>query len=115
MAKHIEKDHKLWNYAFYMVHLYTLDISDHNGVESYVFACFESGDITWMPAYRALCIEEVGGSAIEDGGGDGEGAEEAPEEEIDLNSLYVEWNKYVILINKQLEALLEKKKNFDEI
>jgi hypothetical protein len=40
MAKHIEKDHKLWYYAFYMVHLYTLDISDHNGVESYVFRCF---------------------------------------------------------------------------
>lgn len=71
MAKHIEKDHKLWNYAFYMVHLYTLDISDHNGVESYVFSCFNSGDITWMPAYRALCIEEVGGSVVEDDGGDG--------------------------------------------
>ena len=75
MAKHIEKDHKLWFYAFYMVHLHTMDISDHNGVESYVFRCYVERDISWMPAYRALCIEEVGGSVIDDSQGGDEGAQ----------------------------------------
>lgn len=102
MAKHIEKDHKLWYYAFYMVHLYTLDISDHNGVESYVFRCFQNADISWMPAYRALCIEEVGGSVIDDsqGGNEGGQGEESPEDEIDLNALFFDWSKYIIEINK---------------
>ena len=34
---HIEKDHNLWQYVFYIVHLNTKDKSDHNGLESYVF------------------------------------------------------------------------------
>lgn len=112
MAKHIEKDHKLWFYAFYMVHLHTMDISDHNGVESYVFRCYVERDISWMPAYRALCIEEVGGSVIDDSqGGDEGGQEEAEDTTFVLDALFLEWNKYILGINKQIEALIEKKKN----
>jgi len=106
MAKHISKDHYAWNYAFYMVHLYTLDVSDHNGDESFVFQKFESKDMAWVPAYRALCVPE--GVSMDEG--DGEGEEDAAETEVDMNELYVSWGKGMAEVNKQLDALLEKKK-----
>ena len=34
--KHIESDHSLWNYLYYIVHLQTKDPTDYSGVESYV-------------------------------------------------------------------------------
>jgi hypothetical protein len=69
-----------------------------------------------MPAYRALCIEEVGGSVIDDstGGDEGGQGDAQPEEEIDLNALFFDWNKYIVGINKQIDLLLDKKKTIDE-
>ena len=57
MEQHITKDHNLWAYVFYMVHLDSTDTSDHNGIESYVFRAFTEKDIAWIPRHRALCIE----------------------------------------------------------
>jgi len=42
--------------------------------------------------------------------GDGEGEEDAAETEVDMNELYVSWGKGMAEVNKQLDALLEKKK-----
>lgn len=59
-----------------------------------------------MPAYRALCVPE--GVSMDEG--DGEGEEDAAETEVDMNELYVSWGKGMAEVNKQLDALLEKKK-----
>ena len=34
--RHIQFDHNLWNYVYYMVYLDTKDSSDYDGVESFV-------------------------------------------------------------------------------
>lgn len=47
--RHIEKDHNLWEYVFYQVHLDDKDPSDHTGVESYIFEKLEQKDISWVP------------------------------------------------------------------
>jgi len=49
--RHIEKDHNLWYYVFYQVHLADKDASDHTGVESYIFSKLEEEDINWVPNY----------------------------------------------------------------
>jgi hypothetical protein len=49
MERHIVKDHCLWNYLFYMVHLKTKPNSDHTGIESYVKHKYDSGEISWIP------------------------------------------------------------------
>lgn len=57
MEKHIEKDHNLWNYVYYVLHLYIKDFSDHNGIESWIFNKVEEGDISWIPRQKAICLE----------------------------------------------------------
>lgn len=49
MARHIAADHNLWMYVYYMVHLYTKDLSEHTGIESYVLKKFKEGDPSWLP------------------------------------------------------------------
>ncbi len=33
---HIERDHNLWNYIFYIYFIKTKDPNDYNGIESYI-------------------------------------------------------------------------------
>ena len=33
-TKHIEKDHNLWQYVYFIVHLKSLNSSDYNGIET---------------------------------------------------------------------------------
>ena len=49
MARHIAEDHNLWQYVYYMVHLYTKDTSEHTGIESFVLKKFKEGDTSWLP------------------------------------------------------------------
>ena len=41
MERHIAKDHNLWMYVFYLLHLKTKDSSDRTGIESYVVEKYE--------------------------------------------------------------------------
>ncbi len=34
--RHIARDHNLWQYVFYIVHLQSKDSTDYTGIESYV-------------------------------------------------------------------------------
>ena len=34
--KHISRDHNLWQYVFYIVHLQSKDSTEYTGIESYV-------------------------------------------------------------------------------
>lgn len=56
-TRHIAKDHHLWYYVFYVVHLLAKDPSDLTGIESYVSSCYEEANISWMPRQKALCLE----------------------------------------------------------
>jgi hypothetical protein len=55
---HIDRDHHLWFYVYYIVHLTSKKYSDYTGVESYVFSNYDKGEITWIPRGRALCLDK---------------------------------------------------------
>lgn len=59
MERHIEEDHNLWQYVFYMVHLRTKDASNHTGIESFVLHKFEDNEYSWMPRQKALCLQNL--------------------------------------------------------
>ena len=54
---HIAKDHNLWQYVFYIVHLQEKDPTEMTGVESYVFAKYEGQQVDWIPSMQALCLQ----------------------------------------------------------
>ena len=57
--RHIERDHNLWQYCYYIVHLDAKDSSDYNGLESVVSEKLESEDISWVPRQKALCLQKM--------------------------------------------------------
>lgn len=65
-VRHIEHDHNLWEYIYYIVHLDAKDSSDHNGIESYVVAKLAEDDISWVPRNKALCLENIQDDEEED-------------------------------------------------
>jgi hypothetical protein len=46
---HITKDHCLWFYVYYIVHLQSKDTTDHSGIESYVNKMYNDNNICWVP------------------------------------------------------------------
>ena len=54
--KHVKKEHNLWNYLFYVIHLTLKDPKDYNGTESYVSGKLKMNDISWFPIGRALSL-----------------------------------------------------------
>ena len=34
---HVKEEHNMWNYIYYSVYLETIDTSDHNAIEKYVY------------------------------------------------------------------------------
>lgn len=67
---HIEKDHHLWDYIYYVVHLDRKDSSDYTGVESTVAERYQAEEIDWVPRLKALSLskyfDEDEGDAEED-------------------------------------------------
>lgn len=57
MSQHINQDHDLWKYVFYIVHLEAKDPTEMTGIESYVFNLYKADDVLWMPRSKALCLQ----------------------------------------------------------
>jgi hypothetical protein len=53
---HIKKEHNMWNYLFFMIHIWEQDKDDDDGLEQYVRRCIESIDINWIPAHKAMSL-----------------------------------------------------------
>eukprot|EP00828_Plagiopyla_frontata_P003854 TRINITY_DN11284_c0_g1_i2.p1 TRINITY_DN11284_c0_g1~~TRINITY_DN11284_c0_g1_i2.p1 ORF type:complete len:342 (+),score=45.31 TRINITY_DN11284_c0_g1_i2:623-1648(+) len=56
--KHIESEHNLWNYCYYIHYLQSKDPTELNGIESYVMSLIEKWDISWFPLNKAKSIKE---------------------------------------------------------
>ena len=57
--KHVSKDHNLWCYVFYIVHLVSKDPTEMTGIESYVFDMYNAGDVSWLPRNSALVLTQL--------------------------------------------------------
>ena len=55
---HIKKEHNLWQYVYFIIHLNTKDETEYNGVESYVMDKINEGDVSWFPSNKAICLEK---------------------------------------------------------
>ena len=55
-SKHTEIDHNEWNYIFFLAYLKRKDETEYTGLESYVRAQIDRGEINWIPNRRAMAI-----------------------------------------------------------
>jgi len=106
MERHIKKDHNMWDYVYYIVHLKSKPTSDLTGTESYILENFIEREIIWIPRMKALCLEGI------DLGGD----EPSDNNDIEYRFLFMKWNKHIKSIEKSVDTLLEKitKKELEE-
>lgn len=80
-----------------MVHLYTKPISDHTGIETFVFQMFKEGENVWLPRGKALCLTDMQV-------GDEENNEDTEAKQEEIRKKMKMWNKKI----KTLENLMEK-------
>ncbi|CAD8111133.1 unnamed protein product [Paramecium sonneborni] len=64
-SDHIKKEHYQWYYLFYIAYLREKDPTEYTGIESYVAGKLDSGDITWFPLNKALCLKKDFGNQEE--------------------------------------------------
>jgi len=57
--KHIERDHDMWNYVFFMVHCKYKDPQEHTGLEGFVHACTEKHEPSFYPIGGAMSVESL--------------------------------------------------------
>eukprot|EP00941_MAST-03F_sp_MAST-3F-sp1_P001155 g1155.t1 len=75
---HIKNQHNMWSYMKYFLHLWEYDPDDFNGMEDYVFAQIENGDIDFFPVNAATCLQPKKVIVVDD-----EDEDEATEEKND--------------------------------
>lgn len=92
MERHIKKDHNMWDYVYYIVHLKSKPSSDLTGTESYILENFEQREIIWIPRMKALCLEgiDLGGDEPEDGNTS------------ERRVMYMKWNKNIKIIENNV-------------
>ena len=63
---HWTRDHNIWSYIFFYVHLKTKPKLDFTGVEAYVYKCLQEHSIAWFPLHKAMSLRRKGLAAEED-------------------------------------------------
>ena len=48
----------MWNYLFYIYNLELIDITDYNGIESYIADKMAKDDISWFPIGKSISIKD---------------------------------------------------------
>ena len=61
--RHIEEDHNMWNYLYFIVFLQENDKDDDDGLEYYVRHCIDNDDITWFPLNKAMKLAQESSKA----------------------------------------------------
>jgi hypothetical protein len=56
--RHCEKDHNVWHYLCFFVHLRRKDPTEFTGAEAFCAKQLESDGIGWLPVLRALCLPD---------------------------------------------------------
>jgi len=56
---HIKREHYMWHYLFFMVHLGEKDQDDYTGPESYVHAQLQEQEIEWIPTGKAMSLQAM--------------------------------------------------------
>jgi hypothetical protein len=109
---HIQHEHNLWNYIFFIIHLFEQDKDDDDGLEQYVRRCVAGNDITWIPSHISLCLSTTDHSS---GGSGGESISTITTQDTfhkDLHQLEGHFNSQVNSLQLEVHgALLELRSN----
>ena len=55
---HVEFDHNIWDYIYFIYSIKKKDYTEYNGIESYVKEKIDKEDIRWLPFYRTRVLNE---------------------------------------------------------
>jgi hypothetical protein len=55
---HVKYDQNLWNYVFFIIHLWEQDKDDDDGLEYYVRGLLDNVDLSWFPLNKAIRLVE---------------------------------------------------------
>jgi hypothetical protein len=50
----------VWSYTAFLIHLRVKAKNEHTGIESFINAKVEKGDISWLPIQKAIKLELLG-------------------------------------------------------
>ena len=64
--KHVNHEHNMWNYLFFIAYLNKKDPTEYNGVESYVRNMLHNEDLNWVPVRTSWQIENQEGLQIDE-------------------------------------------------
>jgi len=56
---HIKKEHNMWNYLFFMIHLGTKEEDDYTGPESFVKSRMDENEADWIPTGKAIALQDL--------------------------------------------------------
>jgi hypothetical protein len=51
---HITDDHNMWNYLYFIIHIWEQDKDDDDGLEQHVRRCVDTDDIAFFPRNKAM-------------------------------------------------------------
>eukprot|EP00613_Pedinella_sp_CCMP2098_P026412 CAMPEP_0171704950 /NCGR_PEP_ID=MMETSP0991-20121206/12929_1 /TAXON_ID=483369 /ORGANISM="non described non described, Strain CCMP2098" /LENGTH=1839 /DNA_ID=CAMNT_0012294447 /DNA_START=377 /DNA_END=5898 /DNA_ORIENTATION=- len=57
---HLQKDHNIWTYVFYIAYLKKKDPTEDSGIETYVRSQLESSSVEWIPTRTGYVLETEG-------------------------------------------------------
>lgn len=47
----------MWNYLFYLYYLKQKGVINLTEVEDYVYKCYQTKDLSWIPYEKSMCLE----------------------------------------------------------
>ncbi|XP_066945100.1 inositol 1,4,5-trisphosphate receptor isoform X23 [Macrobrachium rosenbergii] len=53
---HIKREHNMWHYLYFYVHVSVKDPTEFTGPESYVYTLVQEKDLNWFPRMRAMSL-----------------------------------------------------------
>ncbi|ETW10334.1 hypothetical protein H310_00660 [Aphanomyces invadans] len=55
--KHIDEEHNMWHYLYFLVHLNSKQVIECSGPEAYVKTLLLKEDLSWFPQGKAACLD----------------------------------------------------------
>lgn len=80
---HLEFDHCVWNYVYFIIHLKQKDSSDFNGTESQIYEQLEKEEMGWFPTNKSIRMNQFLA-------GKKKGAVKDEESELDIMAKHIE-------------------------
>jgi len=63
---HVQVEHDLWNYLYYIVYLKSKNELHYSGTETYIFEKYSKEDLSWFPIQKAMCLANTSNEEGED-------------------------------------------------